>query len=264
MAEIETEVDQQWLDYQIKESMKKIPNSLRWFSKVPDEIVIHHILIWLNCRDLAVIMQFSKKFCILANNDIIWKRLCDSWGIPRGNCTSWKNSFRKRFKEQQEEKFLILEEKKEEEKRRRQLQLMYGGTWRAATVGSIFYMRDIPYRLVSINVPKPGKYGASKALIEAVSLFTGVPIREIIYPTSEFPIIPEEDLIKTNFQLISVDDDYCTLLSLDATYTKSMKMPHAPHLCQLMKTKLETSDHIVIVKVLSIREKEEEGIIEVT
>jgi len=67
-----------------------------------------------------------------------------------------------------------------------------------ASVGSCFYSRNIPCRLVSLNARRTGKF--HRVFIEAVSLFTGESMREVFSGRSEYPIIPEEELVETNFQ----------------------------------------------------------------
>merc|ERR1712224_655306 len=88
--------------------------------------------------------------------------------------------------------------------------------------GSHMLIKGNPCKVVEITTSKTGKHGHAKASITGVDIFTGKKYEDSV-PTSHNVDCP--NVSKTEFTLISIDEDYVTLMDAEGEMREDLKLP---------------------------------------
>merc|ERR1712048_1492367 len=88
--------------------------------------------------------------------------------------------------------------------------------------GSYMLIKGFPCKVVEVTTSKTGKHGHAKASITGTDIFTGKKYEDSV-PTSHNVDCP--NVTKTEFTLISIDDEYVTLMDADGEMREDLKVP---------------------------------------
>merc|ERR1712025_17904 len=113
--------------------------------------------------------------------------------------------------------------------------------------GSHMLIKGFPCKVVEVTTSKTGKHGHAKASITAVDIFTGKKYEDSV-PTSHNVDCP--NVTKTEYTLISIDDDYCTLMDAEGEMREDLKLPELEDLqdvVQKLKESQEKDEEMLVV-----------------
>merc|ERR1712087_88827 len=88
--------------------------------------------------------------------------------------------------------------------------------------GSYMLIKGFPCKIVEVTTSKTGKHGHAKASITGTDIFTGKKYEDSV-PTSHNIDCP--NVTKTEYTLISIDDDYVTLMDDAGEMREDLKLP---------------------------------------
>jgi translation initiation factor 5A len=88
--------------------------------------------------------------------------------------------------------------------------------------GRYVLIDDVPCKIQSISTSKPGKHGAAKAKIDAVSIFDGSK-KSLMAPVTEKVFVPMID--KRIAQVVAVMGDHVQLMDMETYQTFDMEIP---------------------------------------
>ncbi len=93
---------------------------------------------------------------------------------------------------------------------------------RNVKVGRFIVIDDIPCKVVSIDVSKPGKHGAAKMRITAIGIFDGQK-KTLLTSTDGTVIVPV--IKKSTAQVISIDGNVAQVMDKDTYETYEVVVP---------------------------------------
>merc|ERR1712151_1038513 len=88
--------------------------------------------------------------------------------------------------------------------------------------GSHMLIKGFPCKVAEVTTSKTGKHGHAKASITGIDIFTGKKYEDSV-PTSHNVDCP--NVTKTEYTVISVDDDYVTLMDDAGEMREDLKLP---------------------------------------
>ena len=110
--------------------------------------------------------------------------------------------------------------------------------------GGFILIDNVPCKVVSINISKSGKHGASKTRVEGMGLFDGRR-RNIIKPADGKVSVPV--LSKKQAQVLAIVGEKVQLMDLTDYSTFELDMPDS------MKGKLESGQEIIYYEIEGVR-----------
>merc|ERR1712025_734932 len=113
--------------------------------------------------------------------------------------------------------------------------------------GSHMLIKGFPCKVVEVTTSKTGKHGHAKASIVGVDIFTGKKHEDSV-PTSHNVDCP--NVTKTEYTLISIDDDYVTLMDAEGEMREDLKLPELEDLqdvVQKLKESQEKDEEMLVV-----------------
>jgi len=110
--------------------------------------------------------------------------------------------------------------------------------------GGFILIDDIPCKVVSVNISKSGKHGASKARVEGMGLFDGRR-RNIIKPADSKVPIPL--LLKKQAQVLAIIGEKVQLMDLTDYSNFELDIPDE------MKGKLESGQEIMYYDIEGVK-----------
>merc|ERR1712048_1159970 len=121
--------------------------------------------------------------------------------------------------------------------------------------GSYMLIKGFPCKVVEVTTSKTGKHGHAKASITGTDIFTGKKYEDSV-PTSHNVDCP--NVTKTEYTLISIDDDYVTLMDAEGEMREDLKLPtHEDYadVCDKMRDALD-KDKEMLITVLAAMDQE--------
>jgi len=110
--------------------------------------------------------------------------------------------------------------------------------------GGFILIDDIPCKVVSVNISKSGKHGASKARVEGMGLFDGRR-RDIIKPADAK--VPVPIILKKQAQVLAIIEERVQLMDLIDYSNFELDVPEE------MKGKLESGQEITYYEIEGVR-----------
>jgi len=110
--------------------------------------------------------------------------------------------------------------------------------------GGFVLIDDVPCKVVSVNISKSGKHGASKARVEGIGLLDGRR-RNIIKPADAK--VPVPILLKKQAQVLAIVGNRVQLMDLKDYSNFELEIPEE------MKGKLESGQEIMYYELEGIR-----------
>merc|ERR1712083_783851 len=88
--------------------------------------------------------------------------------------------------------------------------------------GSFMIIKGFPCKIQEVTTSKTGKHGHAKAAITGTDIFTGKKYEDSV-PTSHNVDCP--NVTKTEYTLISCEDNFVTLMDDDGNMREDLKLP---------------------------------------
>lgn len=83
-------------------------------------------------------------------------------------------------------------------------------------------IKDRPCKIVEMSTSKTGKHGHAKVHMVALDIFTGRKYEDIC-PSTHNMNVPR--VVRKDYQLTNIDDNFCALMDEDGTTRDDMKVP---------------------------------------
>merc|ERR1711988_666994 len=113
--------------------------------------------------------------------------------------------------------------------------------------GSHMLIKGFPCKIVEVTTSKTGKHGHAKAAITGTDIFTGKKYEDSV-PTSHNVDCP--NVTKTEYTVISIDDDYVTIMDEAGEMREDLKLPTLEEyedVCKKLKDGLDNDTEMLAV-----------------
>eukprot|EP01118_Nematostelium_gracile_P006320 TRINITY_DN2030_c0_g1_i1.p1 TRINITY_DN2030_c0_g1~~TRINITY_DN2030_c0_g1_i1.p1 ORF type:complete len:181 (-),score=44.27 TRINITY_DN2030_c0_g1_i1:176-637(-) len=83
-------------------------------------------------------------------------------------------------------------------------------------------IKGFPCKIVDMSTSKTGKHGHAKVHMVGIDIFTGKKYEDLSPSTHNMDV---PNVTRTDYQLVGIDDGYCSLMSPDGTTKDDLKLP---------------------------------------